>query len=321
MADFRLLIHSARQIVQVVNNNKLVCKGREMNQLAILEDNNGCSIVVDCQGNIHAIGLDVEIKERFSDAQFQEVIDATGMCIVPGFVDGHTHAIWEGDRVHEFAMKLAGATYMEVHQAGGGIMFTVDHVRKAPEETLLKNFKANAHKMLEAGTTLAECKSGYGLDMGADIGATAISHLEHVSDEGISAMVQSGTIGVVLPTTAYILRLEPPPTRKMIDAGMGVALGSDFNPNAHCLAMPVVMHLACVLQKISLNEALVAATINAAASLRKSETHGSIEVGKVADLLIIDAPRWEHIIYQLGSHQHVISHVIKGGKIVHQKRK
>ena len=73
--------------------------------------------------------------------------------------------------------------------------------------------------------------------MGADIGATAISHLEHVSDEGISAMVQSGTIGVVLPTTAYILRLEPPPTRKMIDAGMGVALGSDFNPNAHCLAM------------------------------------------------------------------------------------
>ena len=73
--------------------------------------------------------------------------------------------------------------------------------------------------------------------MGADLGAHAISHLEEVSPEGIQAMVDSGIIGVVLPTTAYVLRLKPPPVRQMIDSGMAVALGSDLNPNAHCLAM------------------------------------------------------------------------------------
>lgn len=73
--------------------------------------------------------------------------------------------------------------------------------------------------------------------MGASIGALAISHLEEISDEGIDAMATAGSAAVVLPTTAYILRLKPPPARKMIEHGLAVALGSDFNPNAYCLAM------------------------------------------------------------------------------------
>jgi imidazolonepropionase len=74
--------------------------------------------------------------------------------------------------------------------------------------------------------------------MGArDLKARAISHLEEVSDEGIQAMAESGTVAVILPTTAYILRLESPPVRKMIDANVIVALGTDFNPNAYCLSM------------------------------------------------------------------------------------
>ena len=73
--------------------------------------------------------------------------------------------------------------------------------------------------------------------LGAELGALAISHLEEISDEGIVAMVKAGSVGVVLPTTAYILRLKPPPVRKMIDSGMAVALGTDFNPNAYCLSM------------------------------------------------------------------------------------
>ena len=78
---------------------------------------------------------------------------------------------------------------------------------------------------------------GVSRQMGAEIGALAISHLEEVSEEGISAMAKSGTVGVLLPTTAYNLRLTPPPARAMIQGGMAVALGSDFNPNAHCVAM------------------------------------------------------------------------------------
>ena len=64
-----------------------------------------------------------------------------------------------------------------------------------------------------------------------------MSHLERVTDAGIASMASAGTIGVLLPTTAYILRLEYPPARKMIDSGMGIALGSDFNPNAYCMSM------------------------------------------------------------------------------------
>lgn len=73
--------------------------------------------------------------------------------------------------------------------------------------------------------------------MGAAIGARAISHLEEVSNEGIQAMAEAGTVAVILPTTAYILRLKPPPVRQMLEAGVVVALGSDFNPNAHCFHM------------------------------------------------------------------------------------
>ena len=73
--------------------------------------------------------------------------------------------------------------------------------------------------------------------MGASLGAEAMSHLEKASDKAIAEMGKNGCVGVILPTTAYMLRLEPPPVRKMIEAGVPIALGSDFNPNAFCLSM------------------------------------------------------------------------------------
>ncbi len=73
--------------------------------------------------------------------------------------------------------------------------------------------------------------------MGVNIGARAVSHLEEISDHEIALMANSETVGVLLPTTAYILRLKQPPARKMIDSGCIVALGSDFNPNAYCYSM------------------------------------------------------------------------------------
>ena len=73
--------------------------------------------------------------------------------------------------------------------------------------------------------------------MGAKLNATAMSHLEKVSDEGIRLMAEHASVATLLPTTAHLLRLNPPPARKLIEAGVPVALGSDFNPNAHCFAM------------------------------------------------------------------------------------
>lgn len=73
--------------------------------------------------------------------------------------------------------------------------------------------------------------------MGASLGAEAMSHLEEISPEGIAAMAIKPSVAVILPTTAYLLRLKPPPVRQMINQGVPVALGSDFNPNAYCLSM------------------------------------------------------------------------------------
>ena len=88
--------------------------------------------------------------------------------------------------------------------------------------------------------------------MGAEIGARAISHLEEVSEAGLKAMADAGTIAVLLPTTAYMLRLKAPPARHMIDTGVTVALGSDFNPNAHCLAMVHVITWTLLRKSFSL---------------------------------------------------------------------
>ena len=71
----------------------------------------------------------------------------------------------------------------------------------------------------------------------------AISHLEEISPDGIDAMAETGSVAVILPTTAYILRLRPPPVREMIDRGVIVALGTDFNPNAFCLTMVMLLHI------------------------------------------------------------------------------
>jgi imidazolonepropionase len=83
---------------------------------------------------------------------------------------------------------------------------------------------------------------------------------------------------------------------------------------------PLVMHLACVNLHLTMPEAVAAATINAAASLGLSESHGSLEIGKNGDMVIINSARWEHLIYQLGCHDQLIKYVIKEGKIVHRQQ-
>ncbi|KAK2913492.1 hypothetical protein QQF64_030756 [Cirrhinus molitorella] len=426
-SSFRLFVKNATQVVLVCRNGEKYLTRDGMQTLAVVE--NG-SVLIGHDGLIKAVGPADIIESQFKGAKFDKVLDASGMCVIPGLVDAHTHPVWAGDRVHEFAMKLAGATYMEVHEAGGGIHFTVTHTRSATERQLLDGLKTRLERMMRAGTTMVECKSGYGLELdtelkmlrvinsarnslpigisatycgahavpkgktmeeatqdivavqlpkiktqiasgelqvdnidvfcekgvfdlnatrcilktgkdmglninfhgdelhpmnsahlGAELGALAISHLEEVTDDGIAAMAKAKTSAVLLPTTAYILRLSPPRARDMLDAGVIVALGSDFNPNAYCCSMPMVMHLACVLMKMSMPEALAASTINAAYALNRSHTHGSLETGKQGDLVIINAPRWEHLVYQFGGHQEIIRYVIIKGEIVYENDK
>jgi imidazolonepropionase len=92
-----------------------------------------------------------------------EILDAEGRVLMPGFVDAHTHALWAGDRLDEFAAQCAGASYLDLLAAGGGIMSTVRAVRAASREALVAGLRRRLDRMLRAGTTTVEVKSGYGL--------------------------------------------------------------------------------------------------------------------------------------------------------------
>lgn len=127
--------------------------------------------------------------------------------------------------------------------------------------------------------------------MGIKFNAKGVSHLEEISDSEIELLSKSETVGILLPTTAMIMQLKRPPARKMLQAGCIIALGSDFNPNAYCYAMPLVMNFGCIDLRLSMNEALAAATINAAFALGVEDKRGSIETDKLTDLILIKSNR------------------------------
>ncbi|MGF7107839.1 imidazolonepropionase [Treponema pedis] len=99
----------------------------------------------------------------------EKIIDARGKTITPGFVDAHTHLVHGGSRENELAMKLAGKSYIEIHQSGGGILSTVRATRQASKDELTKKALKSLNTMLRCGTTTVESKSGYGLDMETEI--------------------------------------------------------------------------------------------------------------------------------------------------------
>lgn len=153
-------------------------------------------------------------------------------------------------------------------------------------------------------------------ELAAELSATSAEHLLHISDDGISALARSGTVAVLLPGTAFVLDEPYPPARKIIEAGVPVALGTDFNPGSCPLAsLPFVMSLAVLKLKMSPEEVLTAATLNAAAALGMAQEIGSIEPGKWADLVVWEAESFREIPYWMG--QNLAWAVIKHGQVVH----
>jgi imidazolonepropionase len=154
-----------------------------------------------------------------------------------------------------------------------------------------------------------------GSELAAEYGALSADHLEFISDKGIEAMAKSGTIAGLLPGAAFFLMMEYPPARKIIDGNVPVMLATDFNPgSSHCESMPMNIALACLNMKMTVAEAIVAATLNAAASLKMADTIGSLEVGKQADIIILNAPSHFHLVYHWGVNQ--VIGVIKNGDIL-----
>jgi imidazolonepropionase len=155
-----------------------------------------------------------------------------------------------------------------------------------------------------------------GAALAARLGARTADHLLHASDEGIRAMAAAGVIAVLLPGTAYFLHMPRyARARDMIAAGVPVALATDFNPGS-CMteSMPLIMNLACTQMRMLPAEAITAGTINAAWALGEQGTVGSLDVGKQADLLILDAPNHEHLCYHFGVN--LVDTVVKTGRVL-----
>jgi len=157
-----LLIHSATQLCVVPSADGKPQRGGAMGDLGLITD--GAIAVVN--GRVLETGTTADLRARY---QADEEIDANGRCVVPGFVDPHTHIPWAGDRAGEFEQRLAGATYMEIMDAGGGIMSTVRSVREATTVELVEANLPRLKRMLQHGTTSVECKTGYGLDTATEI--------------------------------------------------------------------------------------------------------------------------------------------------------
>ena len=390
-------------------------KGKEQGEITVKKN---CHILVE-KGKIAEIGDNpAKIESKYKD--FPK-LDADGALVTPGLVDCHTHLVFGGWRQKELPLKLAGAAYLEILAAGGGILSTVEFTRKASFDELFKKAYALLDESLSYGVTTLEAKSGYGLDTGneikclnvirklneehtvdlvstfmgahalprehkdtrekyitlvidemlplvaenhladfcdvfcetgaftpeetrrllekakslnlklkvhaeeinnlgaailaAKLGCISAEHLIKIDRAGINALSGSGTIAVCLPCTSFYLNEAFAPAREMIENGVPVAVATDFNPGSSPnLNLLLAMNMACYKYKMTPNEILCAVTLNAAAAIGKETETGSLEAGKLADIILWDSKDLDYIFYRYGSN--LVKTVIKRGKIV-----
>jgi imidazolonepropionase len=381
-------------------------RGPAMRRLQVIED----AAVVVQEGWFAWVGRESELPGDLR-ARAGDDVDCRRGTMIPGLVDAHTHLPFAGARESEFNRRLTGETYTDIARSGGGIASTVRATREASREHLRDLVVARSRTMAEYGTTTAEAKSGYGLNLrdeikqleavrdamtespvrlvptclaahefppecprddaskdrftdevvdeimpaiakaglaefcdvfveqgvfsraqgrrvleagarlgmvprihadelsdtdgarlAAELGCASADHLMCISDAGIAALAASGTVANLLPGTSFFLMSDVyAPGRKLIDAGAIVSLSTDCNPGSSMTeSMQVIIQLAVLQMRLTVEEALTAATLNSAHSLRRAGEIGSIEPGKRADFVVIRAPNVHHLVYHYG---------------------
>jgi imidazolonepropionase len=432
-----LLVHSAVQLLTLAGGPQ---RGARLGTLGLIE--NGA--VAISGGRIVRVGTTSAVRAQ---VQSRASLDATGRVVMPGFVDPHTHLVWMGDRANEFELRLAGASYQEIMQAGGGIVSTVRQTRAASVDELVAAARPRLRRMLAHGTTTLEAKTGYGLETQAELrqldaiyrlaaegpqtvvptflaahavpveftgrpdayvdlvieemlpaaaqrrphlatpardtsatvnldqlpltnyqlplfcdvfcedgafdvaqsrrileharelgfglkihadefaglggaalavalGAASADHLVYTPAEDIAALGRGETVAVGLPGTPFgLAQRDYTPAGKILAAGGLLALASDLNPGTTwCESMQMVVALACRYMRLTPAQAIAAATINAARAVALDEQVGSLELGKQADLLVLDVPDYRHLGYRYGTN--LVQTVIKAGQVV-----
>ena len=157
-----------------------------------------------------------------------------------------------------------------------------------------------------------------GAELAAELNAVSADHLLQASDTGIAQLAENGVIATLLPGTAFSLKEHYAPARKMIDKGCAVALATDLNPGS-CFthSVPLIIALAALYMDMRTEEIISALTINGAAAIAREKEIGSLELGKKADMIILDFPSYHFLPYHIG--MNIVKTVIKSGAIVWEK--
>ncbi len=185
--------------------------------------------------------------------------------------------------------------------------FTIKQSKKILEEGKKHGLlpKIHADEIINTG----------GASLAAKVSAISADHLMMTSDKGIKDIAKAGVIGVLLPGTPFCLMLKNyASARKMIDSGVAIALATDLNPNCYVENMQFIIQLACFNMKMTPAEAICASTFNAACAIGKQNEIGSLEIGKQADIIVLDVPNHLFIPYHLAVNH--VKKVIKKGCIL-----
>ena len=247
--------------------------------------------------------------------------DSLPIDIIPTFMGAHEFPTEYKDNHEEYIRILKEEMMFEVKKQNLAVycdIFTEEHVFNIEQSRDILNrakelgFKIRMHA--------DEIKPIGGAELAAEVGAVSADHLGAASDEGIAAMKKAGVIAILLPGTIFSLGMKSyARARNMIDSGLPVALATDYNPGScNCDSMQFIITLACLQMKMTVAEAITAATINAAYSLERGDKVGSLEIGKQADILIMDMPSYKFLPYHFGSNN--VQIVIKKGKIIWENK-
>jgi imidazolonepropionase len=264
-------------------------------------------------------GLDVENEIKMLEV-INELDDLHVLDIVPTFLGAHTIPFDYKHRRDEYVRLVLEemlpvvardglATYCDVFVEQGA--FTNDEARRIFTRARELGMKVRVHADQITG--------GGGAELAGDLFASSADHLDHISEEGIARMRDSGTVATLLPGVSLFLGEDFPDARRLIDAGLAVAIATDANPGS-CMSenIQLMMSLAAMRMRMTMEEIITAVTLNAAAALDLSDRIGSIEVGKQADLLMFNTPNYQRIIYHYGVNH--LTTVVKHGHVVMEKQ-
>ena len=187
-------------------------------------------------------------------------------------------------------------------------VFTVEEARRILEAGLAHGLQPRLHA--------DQLTSFGGAELAADLAAASADHLEHVSDAGLARMAAAGVAGIILPGAALCMREKTiVDARRLIAAGVAPAIATDLNPGtSNTESMSLMIALAVLRHGMTVEEAIAAATLNAAVTIGRDGLAGSLEVGKAADMILLDAPSCLHLAYRPGVN--LVDTVIKEGRVV-----